>query len=73
MGIPAAEGPQHGAEMQSSDTQLAAGCAAPAKAHLAVISPSAAQGHAEPIIAFPQRSEMKQLDKNIIKCVPEFF
>lgn len=36
-------------------TQLAAGCAAPAKAHLAVIFPSAAQGCAEPITASPQR------------------
>lgn len=44
----------------------------PATAHLAVISPSAAQGHAEAITAFPQRLAMSQLDKNTIKLVPEF-
>lgn len=49
------------------------GACIPAKAHLAVISPSAAQGYAEPIIAFPQRLEMNQLDKDIIKLAAEFF
>lgn len=50
-----------------------AGCGCvPATAHLAVIPPSAPQGHAEPIAAFPQRLVMSQLDRNTIKLVPEF-
>ena len=49
------------------------GARVPAKAHLAIISPSAAQGHAEPITAFPQRLKMNQLDKTTIKLIAEFF
>lgn len=70
---PPGDSSSHFMDIPEPDTELKAVPGhVPGTAHLVVISPSASQGHAEPITAFPQRLAMSQLDKNTIKLVPEF-